>query len=147
MSILFTYGALMADRVWSRVLGCAPHTHRRVHARLRGYQRYAVMGETYPGMIVAPGELIEGEAYFGLTAGQVELLDRFMGADYRRIIVSIEIESLMVNCETYQYLFPDCLETTPWSTDLFDENHFMQRYEGFAAKRLVDINAAVNAGD
>jgi gamma-glutamylcyclotransferase (GGCT)/AIG2-like uncharacterized protein YtfP len=134
MSILFTYGSLMVDRVWNRVLNCPANTHRAAPATLQGFQRFCVRGETYPGLVHSAADRVVGVAYFEVTPAQIELLDRFEGHHYRREYVNITISGSVVVCETYLFLAHARLTPEPWTLEQFDEASFMRQYVGFSAQ-------------
>jgi len=82
MPNVFTYGSLMFDSVWSRVVA---GSYERCEAILQGYDRKAVRHEEYPVIVPCPGHSqVEGIAYLDVSASDLLRLDRFEGEYYFR---------------------------------------------------------------
>ena len=79
---VFTYGSLMFDPVWSRVVtGC----YQCCDAILPGYDRKGVRNEVYPVIIPSTSESqVQGIVYLDISASDLERLDRFEGEYYFR---------------------------------------------------------------
>jgi len=79
---VFTYGSLMFDPVWSRVVESC---YDRRTAILQGYDRKAVRGEFFPVIVPsAPCSRVEGLVYLNVSASDLARLDRFEGEYYYR---------------------------------------------------------------
>ena len=78
---IFTYGSLMFAEVWQRVVR---GSYRSAPATIVDHARYALRGETYPGMIAEAGGTVLGVLYFAVDAQDLALLDAFEGTEYRR---------------------------------------------------------------
>ena len=79
---IFTYGSLMFDPVWSRVVA---GNYDRCEAVLYGYERKGVRGEVYP--VLVPSSMysqVQGIVYFDVSASDLSRLDRFEGEYYLR---------------------------------------------------------------
>lgn len=127
-SNIFTYGSLMFPEVWRRVVRgdyrCAP-------ASVAGYARYAIAGETYPGMIRLGDGRVEGVVYFDVAAQDVAALDVFEGAEYRRDTVTVRLQSgAVAEAATYIYLVPGRLLESPWLPESFQMQRFLDTYCG-----------------
>lgn len=61
---IFTYGSLMFAEVWQRVVA---GDYRAVAADLMHHARYAVRGETYPGLVPQAGARVAGIVYLDVT--------------------------------------------------------------------------------
>ncbi len=123
---VFTYGSLMFAEVWGRVVHGA---YGAVAARLVGHRRHEVRGQTYPGMIACDGAAVEGVLYLDVAADDLERLDRFEGADYRRITVSVDCADGAPRAgETYLYLRHDLLLDAPWKAETFAMQRFLETY-------------------
>jgi gamma-glutamylcyclotransferase (GGCT)/AIG2-like uncharacterized protein YtfP len=85
---VFCYGSLMFDAVWSRVVA---GRYRAAPARVRGYRRFAVLGESYPAVVPWANAEVIGRMYFDVDAADVARLDLFEGAEYRRETVEVEL--------------------------------------------------------
>lgn len=123
---VFTYGSLMFPEVWQRVVR---GRYRGARARLDGYARFAITGETYPGMVAAPGASVEGVLYFDVTPADIAALDAFEGKEYRRDVVRVALESgESVEAGTYIYLLPQKLSGSPWLPEAFQMQRFIGSY-------------------
>ena len=123
---VFTYGSLMFPEVWGRVVRGA---YKAAPATLHGYARFAIVGETYPGMIERPGGSVQGIVYFDVDAGDLAALDAFEGADYRRALVDAVMEdSVSAPVATYLYLPATRLSPRPWLPEAFQMQRFLETY-------------------
>lgn len=125
---VFTYGSLMWLPVWRQVVR---GNYRAMPARLSGFARYAVQGETYPGMVEQTGSMVDGVLYWAVNPADLARLDAFEGCDYRRcsIVANLPGQS-PVAAETYLYLPTERLAASQWQPSAFDLNGFMLRYCG-----------------
>lgn len=123
---VFTYGSLMFPEVWSTVvLGRTRHEA----ATAPGYARFVVRGETYPGAIAAPGASLQGVLYHDVDAADLERLDRFEGADYRRITVEVRgAAGQPLRAAMYLYLPVARLAPDIWDPEGFDLPAFQARW-------------------
>lgn len=150
---VFTYGSLMFDEVWSRIVS---GRYTSVPATLAGYSRFAVTGEQYPGVIPGadpsadPGTvsdtaidastvppMVEGVLYYGVNEADVERLDIFEGEFYNRCTEQVTVAGGMISAQVYvikpayQYL----LAPEAWDVERFKQQglvEFIERYKGFA---------------
>lgn len=116
----------MFPQIWQRVVrgdyGSAP-------ARVDGYARYAIAGETYPGMIRQSGTRVQGVLYFDVTDTDIAALDTFEGAEYRREAVRATLENgESIDAATYIYLLPEKLLQSPWTPEAFQMERFIGTY-------------------
>ena len=82
MVSVFTYGSLMFDPVWSRVVA---GSYERCEAILQGYDRKAVRGETYPVLIPSSAlSQVQGVVYCNVSSADLARLDHFEGEYYFR---------------------------------------------------------------
>jgi gamma-glutamylcyclotransferase (GGCT)/AIG2-like uncharacterized protein YtfP len=129
---MFTYGSLMVDRVWQRVLKIESlQMHRNMPAVLWHHQRFCVDGETYPGLASKPEAIVQGILYFDLSPEQVRVLDHFEGPEYRRGAVEVEAAGAYVSAQVYLHTRPERLTQQVWTLANFDEAKFMKQYVGF----------------
>ena len=125
-SHIFTYGSLMFPQVWHRVVR---GDYRSAPARLDGHVRFAITGETYPGMVARPGMSVEGVLYFDVSPVDVSALDAFEGDDYRRHMVRVSLASgEAVEAGTYIYLPTQKLSESPWLPEAFQMERFIGSY-------------------
>ena len=133
---IFTYGSLMFDAVWARVIGA---DYAKIKAGVYGYRRRALKGYTYPALI--PGyedDFVEGVVYLKVNRKDVKTLDRFEGETYQRIVLPCSLANGNT-IEAGVYLFKDefrhMVEDTPWDVENFEKvgiRSFLLKYKGFA---------------
>lgn len=129
---LFAYGSLMYPEVWGLLTGGG---HRREPARIHGFNRRRRRGEVYP-VVYAGSESVEGILYWGLSAWELERLDRFEGSEYQRRRVAATTAGGR-RVETWVYVFTgDPREVTedPWDPGWFEREGleaFLSAYRGF----------------
>lgn len=123
---VFTYGSLMFPEVWRRVVR---GEYRSLTARLDGHARFAIEGETYPGMVARDGAWVEGMLYFDVSPADIGALDAFEGSEYRRDTVDVVLASgERVEAGTYIYLLPQKLSGSPWLPEAFQMERFIGSY-------------------
>jgi len=123
---VFTYGSLMFAPVWQRVV---TGEYRSAPAAVDHHARFAVIDETYPGMVPRTGKSVRGLVYFDVEPDDLAALDRFEGADYRRIAVDAKLDTgELVRAQAYLYLLPAQLSGLPWQPGRFDMQRFMATY-------------------
>jgi gamma-glutamylcyclotransferase (GGCT)/AIG2-like uncharacterized protein YtfP len=131
---LFVYGTLMIPSVMHAV---TVRRFRFIDAILRGYARYTVKGESYPGIIPATDTVTEGILYFDVDELSLERLNAFEGDLYQRTPILAETEKGEIfNAETYaiKTKYRDCLSSKKWNVKEFSQNHleaFLETYSGF----------------
>lgn len=130
---VFTYGSLMFDPVWSRVVSAR---YRSVPAVLRDFRRHAIAGETYPATVAAPGGEIRGRLWLSVQPPDLARLDRFEGAEYRRETVEVDVDrevdpSGRLSAGCYIWLDASRLLPQDWDAEVFERDHlagFAQRH-------------------
>jgi gamma-glutamylcyclotransferase (GGCT)/AIG2-like uncharacterized protein YtfP len=118
---IFTYGSLMYEPVWRRVVA---GEYRARTGRVRGFARRRIAGESYPGLTRASADdSVEGVLYLDVSGADVAALDRFEGEgeDYARVPVAVHLAggASAAAC-TYLYLHADRLEESPWEPTRFE---------------------------
>jgi gamma-glutamylcyclotransferase (GGCT)/AIG2-like uncharacterized protein YtfP len=119
---IFTYGTLMIPSVMYAV------TARRFRIKksiLKGYARFTVKGESYPGIIPIADAITEGIVYFDVDEPSLERLDAFEGDLYQRTPVRVETEDKKIlSADTYVIppKYRGYLSGKEW-----DENEFIQK--------------------
>ena len=99
MPHVFTYGSLMFDPVWSRVVA---GRYEKFGATLRGYERKGVRGEVYP--VVVPGGAeshVRGIVYLDVSTADLARLDRFEGESYFRKAEQVDAGKTVLPAEVY----------------------------------------------
>lgn len=123
---IFTYGSLMYPEVWERVVR---GRYRSSPATATGFARYAISGETYPGMVASPGSSVQGVMYFDVDVEDVAALDAFEGEYYRRDGIPVASENGgAIMAETYIFLPVDLLSMAPWKPESFEMQRFLDTY-------------------
>lgn len=131
---LFAYGSLMCDDIMTVVAGI--HL-RSTTAILRGYRRFLVRGEQYPGLIVDPEGAVQGIVYHNIPAECWRRLDRFEGEMYDRAAVvpcDGKGRALPACCYIVKPPFQHLLTATEWSYSAFlqdGKQKFLNQYCGF----------------
>jgi gamma-glutamylcyclotransferase (GGCT)/AIG2-like uncharacterized protein YtfP len=131
---VFTYGSLMFERVWSRVVS---GTYRKAAGSLVGFKRQRVTGQDYPALRIGDaGEAgglaaVEGVIYFDVRPEDLSALDAFEGADYRRIQVPVTVRGhapggpaagSIVTADTYLFIADDQVEPGAWDPGRFERD-------------------------
>ncbi|MDA0333582.1 MAG: gamma-glutamylcyclotransferase [bacterium] len=97
-SHVFTYGTLTIPRVMAVVTG---HTFVAEPALLQGWARYALRGETYPGLVCEATAACDGVLWRQVDADSLRRLDEFEGDWYRRQMVTVLADGVPVAAQTY----------------------------------------------
>ena len=116
---VFAYGTLMFDEVMEAVVG---RRFEGVPARLRGYERYQVLGQSYPAIVRRNEGVTEGILFRGIDEETLARLDRFEGSSYRREWIALDTgESawVYVVAPGKERLLSD----EPWNPDDFLREH------------------------
>jgi gamma-glutamylcyclotransferase (GGCT)/AIG2-like uncharacterized protein YtfP len=118
---VFTYGSLMFDPVWRRVV---QGQYRRRPAALAGFDRFAVRDETYPGVVrsASAAACVTGFVYLDVNAADIARLDDFEGCDYQRIDAPVKDcdDGSLYQASLYLYLPRQRLLAQPWDETLFE---------------------------
>ena len=131
---IFTYGTLMIPEV---MVAVTTRRFRSIDAILKGYARFTVKGESYPGITPEPGAITEGIIYFDVDELSLERLDAFEGDLYQRTPIRVETEKEdILNAETYviKPRYRSCLSSKEWNAKEFARKHlasFLKTYSGF----------------
>ncbi len=133
---VMTYGTLMVPEIMREVSGCLLES---VEVILDKYQRYAVRGEQYPGMIAAMAGQVEGILYLDVPPEAVVRLDIFEGDMYSREPVVVQSKKDGVVMEAMAYVVKETYAHT-LSEETWDFHNFLQngkqlfedKYCGFA---------------
>jgi len=130
---IFTYGTLMLPSVMTAVTA---REFRFNPAILKGYARFTVKGESYPGIIPATDAVTKGIIYFYVDERSFERLDQFEGSLYQRTPVRVETEEREIrDAETYVIKpeYRGCLSSKKWNVTEFSQKHlkaFLETYQG-----------------
>lgn len=135
---LFTYGSLMFEPVWRRLV---KHACASMRAELPGFRRERVAGETYPGIVPDRDARTIGRVYFGLDNEALERLDLFEGQAYRRSPVTAWITGhsgwrVPIEVETYVYCDATALSGERWIPEVFERESAAVFFERHASDSL-----------
>lgn len=120
---IFTYGSLMFRPVWESVVR---GNYRSTPASAFGYARYAVTGQTYPGMVQQANASVQGLLYRDVTAEDIAALDAFEGDAYRRDCLHVTLDGgAETAASTYIYTAAAGLSDTAWQPGAFQVTHFV----------------------
>ena len=123
---IFTYGSLMFPAVWQRVVSAQ---YQSLPATVQDFRRFAVLNDTYPGLIASPGGSVEGVIYHNVAPDDVARLDHFEGDDYRRIEIDAHLTDGSTQLvQTYLMLRPQGLSDQPWLPENFALQRFLDTY-------------------
>jgi len=131
---IFAYGTLLIPDVMYAV---TTRVFRFKNAILRGYARFTVKGESYPGIIPVTDAATEGIIYIDVDESSLERLDAFEGDMYQRTPILAETEGGEIfNAEAYvvKPKFRNHLSSSDWNMKEFDQKHlkaFLKTYQGF----------------
>ncbi len=110
---------------------------RFVDAILRGYARFTVKGESYPGIIPVTDAITAGIIYFNVDDPSLARLDIFEGELYQRTTVRVETQGRKIlNADTYVIKpeYREYLSLQKWDVEEFVQNSleaFLETYSGF----------------
>lgn len=129
---IFVYGTLLLPVVQRRILG---RSLEAKEAKLEGYLRGVVRGQTYPSLRAAPGGETVGAVLGGFTAEDLALLDAYEGERYERVAVRVRAGDGQSLAWVWLLREPwqDLVTAEPWDLDAFVETEldgYLESYEG-----------------
>jgi gamma-glutamylcyclotransferase (GGCT)/AIG2-like uncharacterized protein YtfP len=133
---IFTYGSLMFEDVWKRVvLG----NYENYTGTLFGYRRRCLSEESYPVAFEgSPHERIWGRIYLNVNNEDLARLDVFEGSQYERKSENVELDDgKSINADVYilKTKYYDKIVDTPWDVEWFEHigmAQFLEKYQGFS---------------
>lgn len=133
MAHLFTYGSLMFEDVWNRLV--RGH-YLSQQATLHGFARRSIKQDEYP-VIFHADEQVEGVVYYDISEEDMRILDAFEGEYYERQDVELIVKDAPVRACVYvlKEAYFDLIDPKPWSEALFATEgikRFLANYKGFA---------------
>ena len=129
---IFTYGSLMFEPVWSRVVA---GTYDRSEAVLRGYDRKSVHNEVYPVLVPSAfNSQVRGIVYHDVSISDLDRLDKFEGEYYFRKteqVITLDMAILpaavyVLKEEYYRIISPQKWDPVHFSTTGI--HYFMHSY-------------------
>lgn len=130
----FTYGSLMWADIMARVCG---REFASEPASLADHRCHPVRGQDYPGLLAAPGGLVQGRLYRDVDAAAWARLDAFEGDDYERVEVQVALgDGRTLPAQVYRFRAACAAQLLAgdWDADAFareGRQRFMARYAGF----------------
>ena len=130
----FTYGTLMCEDIMEEVTGCR---HMAEPAVLKGFRRFAVRGELYPGIIPREDGNVPGVIYRDVSPNAWHRLDEFEGELYERRKVEIILPgggSLWAGTYVVRPKFVSRLAPVDWQFEEFlktGKSVFRKSYKGY----------------
>lgn len=88
-SDFFFYGTLLDDDVYTGVTGRSISPRDRSPAVVDGYRRVFRQGASYPILITATGDRVEGSLVCGLGRREIERLKAFEGHEYDLVPLAV----------------------------------------------------------
>jgi gamma-glutamylcyclotransferase (GGCT)/AIG2-like uncharacterized protein YtfP len=131
---IFAYGTLMISAVMYAVTSRHFPLQKAI---LKGYARFTVKGESFPGIVPVTDKSTEGILYFNVDEPSLERLDIFEGDLYQRTPILVETEGEeILNAETYVIKpeYRDYLSSKGWDVNKFTKTYletFLESYQGF----------------
>lgn len=132
--LLFVYGTLRDPAMLALVLGRAVDPRNVLAATAPGWVAASLPGRSYPGLRPAPGGAVEGLLLRGLSPFELDLLDRFEGAEYRRAVLPVITDGELHEAAAYLPVQPLPPEAPRWDFDVWRQTH---RRHMLAAEQLV----------
>ena len=132
---IFAYGSLMFEQVWAVV---ARGSYETTNARLSGYQRRKIRGETYPALF--PGSIddfVDGIIYLDVDAIDSNRLDQFEGKYYTKALETFTLpdnRKLSAHVYVFKPEFNALVEEEPWNPEWFKKvgiHKFISAYAGY----------------
>jgi gamma-glutamylcyclotransferase (GGCT)/AIG2-like uncharacterized protein YtfP len=132
MTHLFTYGSLMFEPVWHKLVR---GNYLSQKATLTGYARRCVRDDEYP-VIFQADERVEGIVYYDVSEDDLVSLDTFEGEYYERKEVELLVKDEPVKACVYvlKEAYFHIIDPKPWSETLFAREgieRFLANYKGF----------------
>lgn len=132
MTNIFTYGSLMFEPVWSRVVA---GSYERSEAVLQGYDRKSVCNEVYP--VVVPSAFhsqVKGIVYYDVSISDLDRLDKFEGEYYFRKteqVITLDMAALPASIYVLKEEYYAIISPQKWDPDYFSTtgiHYFMYSY-------------------
>lgn len=132
---VFSYGSLMFDRVWSKVVG---GIYQKIDARLYGYKRRKIRDKIHPAVL--PGtdrDWVDGIIYLNVSENDIKRLDKFEGECYQKEMAECELSErgkIIACVYVFKAQYRNLVEDEQWDPVWFSKigiHLFLNEYEGF----------------
>lgn len=138
MASIFVYGTLMCADIFQLVSRYKPAAQK---ATLKGYRRFAIKYEYYPGVIEKKGFEVEGLVYDNVPEKSWGLLDSFEGEMYTRKKVKVHLENDK-KVDAFVYVikagYTHLVGVNDWSFERFVRSGKTQFEEGYRGFHCLD---------
>lgn len=148
---IFTYGSLMFEPVWSRVVA---GRYTSACARVSGFTRRKIRDVTYPAAIPHADSMIEGRVYWPSTslaldpkaqAEDLAALDHFEDVDYERVQVEVELLEPLASWSAgeriaawiYVFREPSRVLDQPWDVQWFADTGIHEFIASYVKRRTM----------
>ena len=120
MTNLFTYGTLMYQDV---MYDLSSEKYPFKKATLKGYQRQRLVHRAYPGLIIAPGQSVEGVVYLGINEKDLKRLHIYE-SEYTPIEVELLTEdNEYIDALAYLYNKPEKTTKEVWDPKEYEKSY------------------------
>jgi gamma-glutamylcyclotransferase (GGCT)/AIG2-like uncharacterized protein YtfP len=120
---LFCYGTLGFPQVLRAVTG---GDYPRQYAVLKGYARYRVLGEAFPGIVAQARAEVRGVLYHGIDETALHLIDVYENECYVRRLLNVE-PAPGERARAWVYVVPPALRNRlarrDWDPESFARRH------------------------
>ncbi|MFN3630372.1 MAG: gamma-glutamylcyclotransferase family protein [Casimicrobiaceae bacterium] len=125
---IFTYGSLMFERVWRRVVQGA---YASEPGEIRGFRRLAVKDQDYPAIVAdRDGGPVGGVLYRDVSPEDVARLDQFETDAYVRLTVPVFLASgNFALADAYVATPAIMLTASAWDVSAFATGKGIERFE------------------
>eukprot|EP01024_Parvocaulis_polyphysoides_P027178 TRINITY_DN24698_c0_g1_i1.p3 TRINITY_DN24698_c0_g1~~TRINITY_DN24698_c0_g1_i1.p3 ORF type:complete len:151 (+),score=20.63 TRINITY_DN24698_c0_g1_i1:35-487(+) len=121
---VFIYGTLMADEVTNLILQRLPHWK---NASLKGYRRYGVKQQVYPGIIPSTQNTVRGQVLYNMSSRELNMLDEYESDEYFREVVQVQINGEDGLVDAFTYVWKPNLQSKLDGNN-WDYENFRKRY-------------------
>ncbi len=134
---VFTYGSLMFDPVWQRVV---QGRYASLPAHVEGFRRLCVRDEHYPALVASRRkDRVTGRLYLDVSEDDLLRLDRFEGTDYVRLSIPAHLEDgRFLIAETYLATPAMRLLDLDWDPEVFAQHGLAAFMAGYLARHEGD---------
>lgn len=121
--LLFVYGTLRDPDLLAAVLARPLNGAAIFPAIAPGHRVVTYPSRTYPALVRAPGATAEGLVLADLTPFELDLLDAYEGAEYRRGRIPVILDEELH--ETFAYLPASAIpaDAPPWTLAAWQESY------------------------
>ncbi len=132
--VVFVYGTLLFPEVLNAVTG---RIFPAQPAILKGYRRYKVKGQVFPGICVQPAAAVDGLVYWGVDDCSMQRLDDFESDFYQRQRLPVLLANgKAIDADVYVVMpaYEHLLSRQQWSPEVFERRYlraYVRRWRGF----------------